>query len=109
MTGFNLTGSWCSASFRGAKRVVTAGLLDLLTPRLRENGTRLGFPPAAEVTLVRGVLLDIGGIALFRCVGMMFVLRQLLVFRHFRSPLRTFLTAIGRWHRWHMARHDSTS
>jgi hypothetical protein len=49
-------------------------------PCLRENGTRLGFPPAAEVTLVRGVLLDIGGIALFRGVGMMFVLRQLFSF-----------------------------
>jgi hypothetical protein len=36
-------------------------------------------PPAAEVTLVRGILLDIGGIPLFGGVGMMFMLYQLLV------------------------------
>jgi hypothetical protein len=35
--------------------------------------------PAAEVTLVRGILLDIGGIPLFGGVGMMFMLYQLLV------------------------------
>ena len=36
---------------------------------LRENGARLGLPPATEITFVRGVLLDIGGIAFFRRVG----------------------------------------
>ena len=39
--------------------------------------------PAAEVTFVRDVLLDIGGITLFRSVGMMFMLHQLLVFSTF--------------------------
>jgi hypothetical protein len=66
-------------------------------------------PPAAEVTLVRGILLDIGGIPLFGGVGMMFMLYQLLVLRRFRITLRTFLTAIGWWHRRHMARHISNS
>jgi hypothetical protein len=37
-------------------------------------------PTAAEVTFVCGVLLDIGGISLFRRVGVMLMLRQLLVF-----------------------------
>jgi hypothetical protein len=32
--------------------------------------------PAAEVTFVRGVLLDIGRLPVFRSVGMMFVLHQ---------------------------------
>jgi hypothetical protein len=66
-------------------------------------------PPAAEVTLVRGILLDIGGIPLFGGVGMMFMLYQLLVLRRFRITLRSFLTAIGWWHRRPMARHISKS
>ena len=70
---------------------------------------RLGLPPAAEVTLIRGVLLDIGGVAFFRRVGMMLTLHQLVVFQHFRIPLQTVLAATGRWYGRHIARHNSKS
>ena len=63
-------------------------------------------PPAAEVTLVRGILLDIGGIPLFRCVGVMLMLRQLLVFQDFRIVLRAFVAAAGWGNRRFAARHD---
>jgi hypothetical protein len=48
--------------------------------KFRQSVSQSTDPPAAEVALVRGILLDIGGIPLFRSVGMMFMLHQLLVF-----------------------------
>jgi hypothetical protein len=40
-------------------------------------------------------MLDIAGIALFRGVGMMFMLHQLVVFQHFRIPLRPCLLRLA--------------
>ena len=73
---------------------------------LRQSLFQSTEPAATEVTFVRGVLLDIGGITLFRGVGMMFMLHQLLVFRHFRIILRTFRAAAGWWQRRLTARHN---
>ena len=44
--------------------------------RLHEGSTE---PSAAEGALVRRVLLDIGSLALFRCISMMFMLNQLVI------------------------------
>src|ERR1700689_2986003 len=63
-------------------------------------------PTAAEVTFVCGVLFDIGGVPLFRRVGVMLMLHQLLVFRHFRIILRAFVAAAGWRNRRIAARHD---
>ena len=63
-------------------------------------------PTAAEVTFVCGVLFDIGGVPLFRRVGVMLMLHQLLIFRHFRIILRAFVAAAGWRNRRIAARHD---
>jgi hypothetical protein len=57
-------------------------------------------PTAAEVTFV------FGRVPLFRSVGVMLMLHQLLVFRHFRIVLRPFVAAAGWRNRRIAARHD---
>jgi hypothetical protein len=63
---------------------------------------------AAEVTLVRSVLLDIGSLVLFRGVGMAFMFHQIFI-RAFPESL-PWLSLLrfsgGTDGRWHMGRHD---
>ncbi|MFY9601866.1 MAG: hypothetical protein WAR02_16655, partial [Pseudolabrys sp.] len=62
-----------------------------LPPRPSGGSTE---PSAAEETLVRSVLLDIGSLALFRCIGMMFMLDQLVI-RDLFSDWRAERVAYG--------------
>jgi hypothetical protein len=62
-------------------------------------------PTAAEVTFVCSVLFDICRIPFFRRVGVMLMLHQLFVFRHFRITPRPFVAPAG-WGHWRItARH----
>jgi hypothetical protein len=63
-------------------------------------------PTTTEKAFIRRVLLDICSVPLFGRVRMMLMLHQFLVLRHFPVTLSASLTAIGRRHRWHMARHN---
>jgi hypothetical protein len=62
-------------------------------------------PAAPEKTLVRRVLLDVGSFALFRGVGMMFMLYR-FPFQHFGVTPSILLAAISWRDRRHAARHD---
>jgi hypothetical protein len=70
-----------------------------------EAGSQSAEPAAPEKTLVRRVLLDVGSFALFRGVGMMFMLYRFL-FQHFGIAPPTLLAAISWRNRRHAARHD---
>src|ERR1700730_17294145 len=69
------------------------------------TGSQSAEPAAPEKTLVRCVLLDVRSFALFREVGMMFMLYRFL-FQHFGIVPPTLLPAISWRNRRHAARHD---
>jgi hypothetical protein len=75
-----------------------------LPPRPNGGSTE---PSTAEETLVRSVLLDIGSLALFRCIGMMFMLDQLVIRDLFSRVASVIVFApIGGRNGWHMGRHN---
>ena len=70
------------------------------------RGFQSTLTTTAKKALVRRVLPDIRSIPLLGGVGMMFMLHQLLFFRHFPLALSTFVAAISRRYRRHVARHN---
>jgi hypothetical protein len=70
-----------------------------------EAGSQSAEPAAPEKTLVRRVLLDVGSFALFRGIGMMFMLYR-FPFQHFGVTPSILLAAISWRDRRHAARHE---
>jgi hypothetical protein len=62
-------------------------------------------PAASKETFVGRILLDVGGIAFFRRIVMLFGLPRAVILRHLGITARTF-AAIGGRNGRHVARHD---
>jgi hypothetical protein len=77
-----------------------------ICPGITRRGDSQSTEPAApEKTLVRRVLLDVGSFALFRGIGMMFMLYR-FPFQHFGVTPSILLAAISWRDRRHAARHE---